>query len=325
MENSSLPVPSVAVLIPCYNEERTISKVIGDFQRVLPSAKIWVFDNASADRTGEVARSSGATVVASLARGKGNVVRHMFSTIDADIFIMVDGDSTYSAESAPALIQVFQDNSADMVVGKRCTPQEQLAQAYRPMHRFGNDFVCWLIRKAFNAPIRDIFSGYRVFSRAFVKSAPLYAQGFEIEIEMTLQALSKGYRVFEIDTPYGSRPEGSFSKLDTYKDGLLVIRAFGSICRDYRPGFFFGVIATFFVLLSLAAGVAPIADYLLYHYVYHLPLALLATGLAILGALSLCISFILETQLRYHNELHSLIRRNSSSPKKPGTPVFHES
>jgi hypothetical protein len=248
-------------------------------------------------------------------------VRHMFSAVEADIFIMVDGDSTYSADSAPALIQAFQDASADMVVGRRCTPQEELAHAYRPMHRFGNDFVCWLIRKTFDAPIRDIFSGYRVFSREFVKSAPLYARGFEIEIEMTFQALSKGYRVFEIDTPYGSRPEGSFSKLDTYKRRparhsrlwlhlpRLPSRPF---LRNHRR---------LFMLLSLAAGVAPIIDYMEYRYVYRLPLAVLATGLAILSALSLCISFILETQLRYHNELHSLIRRNSSRPRKPGNPL----
>jgi len=315
MENSPLLIPSIAVLIPCYNEELTVAKVVSDFQRILPQAKIWVFDNASTDRTGEAARAAGATVVSSRDRGKGNVVRHMFAAVDAGIFIMVDGDSTYSADSAPALIQALQDTSADMVVGRRCTPPEQLTQAYRPMHRFGNDLLCWLVRKTFAAPIRDIFSGYRVFSRDFVKSVPLHAQGFEIEIEMTFQAFSKGYRVSEIDTPYGSRPEGSVSKLDTYKDGLLVVCAFGSICRDYRPGFFFGIIATFLMFLSLLAGVAPIADYMLYRYVYHLPLALLATGLGILSALSLCISFILETQLRYHNELHSLIRRNPSQPR----------
>jgi glycosyltransferase involved in cell wall biosynthesis len=318
MENPSRPVPSIAVLIPCYNEELTIARVVGDFQRVLPQAKIWVFDNASADRTSEAARAAGATVVASRERGKGNVVRHMFSAIEADIFIMVDGDSTYCADSAPALLQAFRDMSADMLVGKRCTPPEQLGHAYRPMHRFGNEFVCWLIRKTFDAPIHDIFSGYRVFSRDFVKSAPLYARGFEIEIEMTFQALSKGFRVFEIDTPYGSRPAGSFSKLNTYRDGLLVLRAFGSICRDYRPGLFFGIIATLFAILSLAAGVAPIADYMVDRYVYHLPLAVLATGLGILSALSLCISFILETQLRYHNELHSLIRRNAGLSRKQG-------
>ena len=321
MEHPPLLIPSIAVLIPCHNEESTISKVVGDFRRVLPQAKIWVFDNVSTDRTAEAALAAGATVVPSREKGKGNAVRHMFSAVEADIFIMVDGDSTYSADSAPALIQAFQDASADMVVGRRCTPQEELAHAYRPMHRLGNDFVCWLIRTTFDAPIRDIFSGYRVFSREFVKSAPLYARGFEIEIEMTFQALSKGFRVLEIDTPYGSRPEGSVSKLDTYRDGLLVLRAFGSICRDYRPGLFFGVIAAFFMLLSLAAGAAPIIDYMEFRYVYRLPLAVLATGLAIFGALSLCISFILETQLRYHNELHSLIRRNSSRPRKQGNPL----
>lgn len=312
MANSLSPTsPSIAVLVPCYNEEKTVAKVVADFQRVLPEATIWVFDNRSTDRTSEVARAAGAQVVFSPDQGKGCVVRHMFATIEADIYIMVDGDSTYSAESAPALLKAFHELSADMLVGKRCTPKEELAGAYRPMHQLGNQFVCWLIRSAFRAPIEDVFSGYRVFTRNFVKSIPLYASGFQIEIEMTLQALSKGYRVAEIDTPYGSRPEGSFSKLNTYRDGALVVWAFTLICRDYRPGLFFGLVAALFLLLSLAAGALPIIDYALFRYVYHVPLALLAVGFAILGALSLSISFILQTQLRYHNELHALIRRTS--------------
>lgn len=310
MENTtSATSPSIAVLVPCYNEEKTVAKVVQDFQRILPEATIWVFDNRSTDRTTEVAKAAGARVVFSPEKGKGNVVRHMFSAIEADIYIMVDGDSTYSAESAPALLKAFHDLSVDMLVGKRCTPEDELSHAYRPMHRLGNQFVCGLIRTTFKAPIEDVFSGYRVFSRNFVKTIPLHAKGFEIEIEMTLQSLSNGYRIAEIDTPYGSRPEGSVSKLNTYRDGALVVWAFALICRDYKPGLFFGLIAGFILVLSLAAGIWPILDYVFYQYVFHVPLALLATGLALLSAMSLSIGLILQTQLRYHKEMLSLMRR----------------
>ncbi len=314
------PVPGerIALLVPCYNEEQTIAQVVRDFQRVLPEAEISVFDNASTDRTTEAARAAGARVVYSPHKGKGNVVRHMFSTIEADIYLMVDGDSTYSADSAPLLLEKFRSLHVDMMVGRRRTPAEKLQGAYRPMHQFGNRFVCWLIGKSFGTDIQDVFSGYRVFGRNFVKSIPLHAKGFEIEIEMTLQALSKDYRIAEIDVPYGSRPTGSFSKLNTYRDGLLVLKAFASICRDYRPGLFFGGFALILFLLSLTFGAYPISDYLLYQYVYHVPLALLATGVAILGALSLCIALILETQLRYHNETHALLRRTPGLEDRHG-------
>ena len=300
----------IAILVPCYNEEKTVTQVVKDFNRVLPQATVYVFDNNSSDRTTEVARAAGATVVFSPHKGKGSVVQHMFATVEADVYVMVDGDSTYSAESVIPLLEKFDELHVDMMVGKRCTPEHKLKGAYRPMHQFGNQLVCWLIGKSFNAPIKDVFSGYRVFSRNFVKTVPLHAKGFQIEIEMTLQALSKGYPLAEIDTPYGSRPEGSFSKLNTYRDGLLVLRAFASICRDYRPGLFFGGIAALFFVISLGCGLAPIIDYVVYRWVYHVPLALLATGVAILGALSLCIALILETQLRYHNELHALLRKS---------------
>lgn len=303
----------IAILVPCYNEEKTVARVVEDFQRVLPESTVYVFDNASSDRTTEVAKQAGATVIYSPDPGKGNVVRHMFSAVDADIYIMVDGDATYSADSAPDLIKAFREYNADMLVGKRCTKQEELKGAYRPMHQFGNQLVCWLIRKSFAAPLQDIFSGYRVFSRDFVKTVPLHAEGFQIETEMTLQALSKRYRVAEVDTPYGARPEGSFSKLNTYRDGLLVLTAFASICRDYRPGLFFGLIAMVLWMLCLLAGLAPILDYVRFQYVYHVPLALLATGIGILGALSMCIGVILETQLRYHNESYTLLRRQKLS------------
>ena len=232
----------------------------------------------------------------------------MFESVDADWFIMVDGDATYPGSHAPTLLSDAISNDVDMMVGRRVTPKEELGKAYRPMHQLGNQMVCALIGATFGSPIKDVFSGYRVFNRAFAKTAPLRAGGFEIEVEMTLQALSKGFRVEERDIPYGSRPEGSKSKLNTYRDGMIVLWTFASICRSYRPGLFFGLFSLLFALASLGAGIAPILDYIQFQYVYKVPLAILATGLAILSALSAAIGLILQSQLRYHNETHKLLR-----------------
>ena len=301
--------PQIAVLIPCYNEELTVAKVVSDFKEHLPMASIYVFDNRSTDATSAKAREAGAQVVPSPRKGKGFVVQQMFDSIDADWFIMVDGDATYPASHAQMLLSEAIANGVDMMVGKRVTPREELGKAYRPMHQFGNRMVCGLIGAAFGSPIQDVFSGYRIFNRSFAKTIPLRAGGFEIEVEMTLQALSKGYKVEERDVPYGSRPEGSKSKLNTYRDGMIVLWTFASICRSYRPGLFFGMFALLFGLASLAAGIAPVLDYINYQYVYKVPLAILATGLAVLSAISAAIALLLHTQLKYHNETHNLLRR----------------
>jgi len=301
--------PQIAVLIPCYNEELTVAKVVSDFKEHLPMASIYVFDNRSTDATSAKAREAGAQVVLSPRKGKGFVVQQMFESIEADWFIMVDGDATYPASHAQMLLSETITNGVDMMVGKRVTPREELGKAYRPMHQFGNRMVCGLIGAAFGSPIQDVFSGYRIFNRSFAKTIPLRAGGFEIEVEMTLQALSKGYKVEERDVPYGSRPEGSKSKLNTYRDGMIVLWTFASICRSYRPGLFFGMFALLFGLASLAAGIAPVLDYINYHYVYKVPLAILATGLAVLSAISAAIALLLHTQLKYHNETHNLLRR----------------
>lgn len=299
----------IAVLIPCFNEAATISRVVSDFRAALPAAEIFVFDNVSTDATSAKAREAGAHVVYSPRPGKGNVVRHMFEVVDADYYLMVDGDATYPASAAPGMVTKTSRDGLDMLVGRRRTPASELRAAYRPLHQAGNHLVCAMIRRAFGSPIDDVFSGYRVFSREFVRTVPLEATGFQIEVEMTLQALSKGYRVGEVDVEYGARPAGSVSKLNTFRDGALVLAAFASICRDYQPGLFFGLVAVFLAALSLLAGWAPIDDYLRFQWVYHVPLALLATGLGILSALSLCIGLILQTQLKYHNEMHRLVRR----------------
>jgi glycosyltransferase involved in cell wall biosynthesis len=301
--------PQIAVLIPCYNEELTVAKVVSDFKEHLPMASIYVFDNRSTDATSAKAREAGAQVVLSPRKGKGFVVQQMFDSIEADWFIMVDGDATYPASHAQMLLSEAIAIGVDMMVGKRVTPREELGKAYRPMHQFGNRMVCGLIGAAFGSPIQDVFSGYRIFNRSFAKTIHLRAGGFEIEVEMTLQALSKGCKVEERDVPYGSRPEGSKSKLNTYRDGMIVLWTFASICRSYRPGLFFGMFALLFGLASLAAGIAPVLDYINYHYVYKVPLAILATGLAVLSAISAAIALLLHTQLKYHNETHNLLRR----------------
>ena len=310
------PERSIAVLLPCFNEETTIAQVVSDFRKCLPQARIYVFDNASTDRTAQLARDAGATVIFSKNPGKGNVVRHMFGDIDADYYIMADGDGTYPAEYAVDLLSALIGKSADMAVGRRITPPDLMAGVYRPMHVLGNRVVCWLIARSFGGGITDVFSGYRVFNKRFVKTIPLHSRGFEIELEMTLQALSLGHSIVEFDVPYGARPVGSESKLDTYRDGLLVLQAFLEICRDYKPGAFFGFIALVLLFLSLAAGTSPIVDYLNYHYVYHLPLAILATGLGILSTLNVCIGIILTTQNRYHRELLGIYKRNFSQGER---------
>jgi len=315
MNISAEKTDKIAVLIPCYNEEVTVAQVVSDFREALPGAEIYVFDNVSTDRTASVAKAAGAIVVNSPHKGKGHVVRHMFETVDADWLIMVDGDATYPPGDVRALVEEAKSLRIDMLVGRRCTKETELSKAYRPMHQAGNQLICWLVAKTFDTKITDIFSGYRIFSREFVETVPLHAKGFQIEAEMTLQALSKNYRVDERPVEYLSRPEGSQSKLNTWKDGFLVIATMALLYRNYRPGLFFSGLALAFLVASLLAGIWPVMDYINARYVFRVPLAILATGLGILSALSFCVAAILQTQLRYHNELFALLRRNSRQSK----------
>jgi glycosyltransferase involved in cell wall biosynthesis len=311
-----LPTERVAVCIPCLNEEATVAEVVQGFRKSLPQAHIYVFDNASTDGTVRRAEKAGATVICCPVRGKGNVVRDIFRKVDTDWLIMVDGDATYDPAAAPRLLQAAVREEVDMLVGKRCTPVEESCRAYRPMHQLGNRMVCGLIRSAFRVPLQDVFSGYRVFSRTFAKTIPLHSGGFEVETELTLQAISKNFKVLEMETEYKARPPGSFSKLNTYRDGMLVLSSFLAICRFYRPMLFFGACGLLLGGLSLIAGTAPIMDYMQYRWVYRVPLAILAMGLAILSSLSFSIGLILETQLKYHNELFNLIRNNLKERRK---------
>ncbi len=290
-----------------------MAEVVRGFRKSLPQAHIYVFDNASTDETVHQAEKAGATVISSPVRGKGNVVREIFCKVDTDWLIMVDGDATYDSAAAPRLLEAAVREEVDMLVGKRCTPVEESCRVYRPMHQLGNRMVCGLIRSAFRVPLQDVFSGYRVFSRTFAKTIPLHSRGFEVETELTLQAISKNFKVLEMETQYKARPPGSFSKLNTYRDGMLVLSSFLAICRFYRPMLFFGTCGLLLGGLSLIAGTAPILDYIQHRWVYRVPLAILATGLAILSALSFLIGLILETQLKYHNELFGVLKKQWAS------------
>lgn len=297
----------VAVLVPCFNEELTVGQVVRAFQESLPGATVYVFDNCSTDRTSEEARKAGAHVVYSGRPGKGNVIRHMFTSVDADDYLMADGDSTYPASEAGKLLACLRERHADMVVGTRMATYSQ--NAFRRFHVFGNRLVAKLISTLFGVVVTDVLSGYRAFSREFVKTVPLVSKGFEIETEMTLQAAAKGFLIAEVSVPYGERPEGSVSKLNTFSDGFLVLKALLSIFKDYRPLFFFGSVSLVLLLLSLLAGSAPIVDYLEYHYVYRVPLAILAAALGMASIITLFAGLILETVRKFHGENFELWRK----------------
>jgi glycosyltransferase involved in cell wall biosynthesis len=293
----------IAVLVPCYNEERTIADVIAGFRSALPMAEIYVYDNNSRDRTVDVARAAGAIVRGETLQGKGNVVRRMFADIEADAYVMVDGDNTYHAPSAPTLVGKLLDERLDMVVGARVDTE---VAAYRPGHRFGNKMLTGFVAQLFGERFKDILSGYRVFSRRYIKSFPALAKGFETETELTVHALELRMPVAELPTPYGARPEGSASKLNTYRDGLRILMLILRLFREERPlQFFFYCFAALFAS-SLLIAVPVVATYLETGLVPRLPTAVLATGTMLLAFLSLVCGLILDTVTRGRRELRRL-------------------
>ena len=302
----------IAVLIPCLNEEITIAKVVEDFRRALPGAAVYVYDNGSSDRTAARAAEAGARVVPSPRRGKGHVVRHMFASIDADAYVLVDGDDTYPAAQADRLLGALHPGAVDMVVGARTAGAA--AGAFRLFHRFGNHLAARLIASLFRVPATDVMSGYRAFSREFVLSVPLVSGGFEIETEMTLQAAAKGYAFREVPIDYGRRPQGSVSKLDTFSDGFLVLRTILLIFKDYQPLVFFTTLAVIFALLSIACGWGPVQDYLTTGFVPRFPRAILAAALGILAGISIGVGLILDTLARFEREQFELWRRQVRRP-----------
>ena len=285
----------VAVLIPCYNEELTIGKVIDDFKKELPEANIYVYDNNSKDKTGEIAKEHGAIVIKEYRQGKGNVVRTMFRDIDADIYIMIDGDDTYPAEAARKLMEPIIKNEADMVIGDRLSNGTYAKENKRAFHNLGNNLVKGLIGLLFKNEIKDIMTGYRVFNRFFVKTMPVMSEGFQIETEMSIHALDKKFRLKEIPIEYRDRPAGSESKLNTFRDGYRVIKALIGLFKDYKPLLFFGTISIVSLILGLLAGVPVIVEFALTRFITKVPSAILAVGFIVVAVVSLACGLILDT------------------------------
>lgn len=305
MNVEKLKGKKVAVLIPCYNEETTVEKVVSDFRAALPEAVVYVYDNVSTDRTAELAAKAGAVVGREPRKGKGFVVRRMFREIDADYYIMADGDDTYPAEHVLEVLAPVVDGLTPMSVGTRLSTFT--GDSFRPMHVMGNKLIRTMINKFFGAKLTDVLSGYRAFERDLVKSLPLSAQGFEIEVEMTIEVLEKGYLPIEVGVPYRGRPEGSVSKLSTYRDGVLVVSTILRILKDYRPLFFFGSIAGVSLFLGLLLGSIPIHEFITTGAVYRVPTAFLAASFVVLSAVSVTAGLILDSLKRRHNELCLLL------------------
>ncbi|PQF75933.1 glycosyl transferase [Enterococcus faecium] len=285
----------IAVLIPCYNEEATISTVIADFRRELPEAEIYVYDNNSTDTTYELAVACGAIVKKEPRQGKGNVIRQMFFDIDADYYLMVDGDDTYPAEAVHGLLDKLRSGEADMVIGDRLSNGTYFDENKRPFHDFGNNLVKNTITRLYKTKIRDVMTGYRGFNRIFVKSFPIMSSGFQIETELTIHALDKKFKLVELPIDYRDRPEGSESKLNTFSDGFKVIMMIVKMWKDYKPLMFFGIWTFFFFVFGLFTGVPVIREYMLTHFITRVPSAILSTGLMILALLSLVTGLILDT------------------------------
>ena len=297
------PVLRVAVLVPCFNEEAAVATVVADFRKALPTADIYVYDNNSRDRTVEVARAAGAEVRSERRQGKGHVVRRMFADVEADIYVLVDGDATYDAPSAPRMIDALVNEHLDMVVGFRV---DQSTAAYRRGHRTGNRMLTGFLAMVFGRTFKDILSGYRVFSRRFVKSFPVLSDGFEIETELSVHALELALPVAEIETPYYARPEGSVSKLNTWRDGFRILGTILKLYRSEKPLRFFTVIGVVLMVLSVVLAIPVVITYLEKGLVPRLPTAVLSTGLMIVAVLSVSSGLVLDTVTRGRREMKLL-------------------
>lgn len=293
--SEAMTAPRIAVLIPCYNEEVAIPRVVGAFRSALPEATVYVYDNNSRDRTRDAASAAGAVVRRETMQGKGHVVRRMLADVEADVYVLVDGDDTYDAASAPDMIALLLAERLDMVTGVRVT---EARGAYRPGHRLGNAVLTGVVRHVFGDRISDMLSGYRVFSRRFAKSFPALAEGFETETEFTVHALELRMPVGEMPTAYRERPPGSQSKLNTWRDGFRILNAIGLLVRRERPLPFFGIVALGLFALALALAVPLVGTFLETGLVPRLPTAVLCTGLMLLSFLSIACGLILDTVTR---------------------------
>jgi glycosyltransferase involved in cell wall biosynthesis len=303
----------IAVLIPCYNEELTVSAVVRDFRQALPEAVIYVYDNNSRDRTSKAASAAGAIVRFEMMQGKGNVIRRMFADIEADIYVIVDGDDTYDAAAAPRLVSVLVDHQLDMVNARRVTDERD---AYRAGHQFGNKLLSGMIHLIFGDRCRDVLSGYRVMSRRFVKSFPGLAQGFDIEAELTIHALELGIPMMEMEAAYKARPQGSVSKLRTYRDGARIFWTIFHLLKEERPNLFFGAIFLTLAVFSAAISVPIFITYLDTGLVPRFPTALLATGTMLLSFLSLVCGLVLDTVTLGRREAKRMRYLEYSTPRR---------
>lgn len=299
--------PSIAVLIPCYNEEKTIKKVILDFKKELPEAKIYVYNNNSTDKTYKIAKSIENVIVRNeYNQGKGNVIRRMFREIDADIYIMVDGDDTYPANEVHKLIEPIINKEADMTVGDRLSNGTYKSENKRKFHTLGNNLVKKSINLLFKNNLKDIMSGYRAFNKIFVKNVPILSPNFEVETELTLSALDKRYIIKEIPIIYKDRPEGSVSKLNTIKDGFKVIKTILKMYKDYKPRTFFISISLILSILGVSIGSPVIIEFIKTHYITKVPSAILATGLMLMASIAFQCALILDTIVKANKEKYEL-------------------
>ncbi len=306
----------IAVLVPCYNEAAAIEKVVKDFKTALPSARIYVYDNNSTDHTIEVATAAGAIVRRELRKGKGNVVRRMFQDVEADAYVMVDGDDTYDASRAQELVDKLVTDNLDMVVGRRIETHDA---AYRAGHRLGNAVLTGLVRKLFDAKIQDMLSGYRVFSRRFVKSFPAFSREFEIETELTVHAMQMKMAVAEVDTNYKERPPGSTSKLRTFRDGWRILMTITNLVRNERPLLFFTLIALLCTLAAVILAVPVISEYLDTGLVRRFPTAIFCMVLGLISVVCIATGLILDLVAHVRREAKKLVYLQHAAPAEAAT------
>lgn len=305
--------PSIAVVIPCFQEEKTIGRVVQDFQAQLPEAAVYVFDNNCTDRTAEVARAAGATVIREKRQGKGHVVATIFEVVPEDILIMVDGDGTYDATAVHRLLQPILSGDADMTVAARL--QQYTDKSFRKFHVAGNQLVCWIINKIFHASISDIFSGYRAFTRDCALTIPITSHGFDVETELTVQSLYRGAVVKEIEAPYGERPSGSFSKLRTIPDGIRVLLRLFLLLRAYKPLTLFGSLFIILLLISVGTGILPFSELVLHRYVASRACAIVSIASGLLAFMSLSLGLVLSSVNQRLLELERVVIKRIKSSR----------
>lgn len=310
----------VAVLIPCYNESVTIEKVVKDYKEALPEADIYVYDNNSTDGTAEIAERAGAIVRYEYRQGKGNVIRSMFRDIEADCYLMIDGDDTYPAENAREMVNLVLKKGVDMVIGDRLS-STYFTENKRPFHNTGNRLVRGLINTLFKSNVRDIMTGYRAFSRLFVKSFPVLSKGFEIETEMTIHALDKNFLLEEVPVTYRDRPEGSESKLNTVSDGAKVLKTIASLFREYRPFLFFSIVALILWCVALLFFIPVLLEYFATGLVMRFPTVIVSGIVAVVGTLMWMCGIILEVVIKKHKQLYELMLSQMAEQKKAGSDV----